>query len=303
MSAGGVWTAGSDSDSAARLNQKTVTIDTSANLSAMSSTYPGQLVFSTDSAGAFTANTMYQRNAANNAWVAMLPMTTHDHSTNLASTGGLFSDILASNTGQLIYLNYISPRVANFFTSIVSSGTITDNISANRWRVNLSTGVTTSAVAQADIGGITVDFGSKIKFQAKVEQQTVTTFLQGRIGINIESAGSAAGITKSLGFEFCDSTGTTYQLVSCDGTTRTVTNTTQPFNGVHGIKFAYTPSTNIIGTVDQTVATTKTTNLPNSGAADADKTMRFGITTTNTTPKNLYIYGAVLVGVDNDVWF
>jgi hypothetical protein len=185
--------------------------------------------------------------------------------------------------------------------TIVTSGTVTDNPGTNQMRVNCNTGTTASAVAQADVGSIKLDFGSKIKFQAKIEQQTVTTGLQARMGVNIESAGlAAAPTTKSLGFEFCDSTGTTYQLESCDGTTRTVTNTGQAFNGVHGIKFQYTPATNIVGQVDATTATTKTTNLPNSGAADSDKSARFGITTTNTTAKNLYVYGFVVVGVDND---
>jgi hypothetical protein len=213
----------------------------------------------------------------------------------------LLSDVQIANTGSVVYLNFQSVKLANFFTTIVTSGTVTDNIAANQWRVNLNTGTTTSAVAQADLGGIKIDFGSKIKFQAKVEQQTVTTGLQARMGTNIESAGSAiSNTTKTLGFEFCDSTGTTYQLESGDGTTRTVTNTTAAFNGVHGIKYLYTPATNIVGQVDAVTATTKTTNLPNSGAADADKSARFGITTTNTTAKNLYVYGFVVVGTDND---
>lgn len=303
MSAGGVWTAGTDSDSAARLNQKTVTIDTGTNLAALATTYAGQLIFSTDTSGGFLANTMYQRNAANNAWTAQLPMTTHDHSTNLAPTGGLLVNILANNTGQVVYNEIFSPKVSYFFTS-TTGGTITDDIAANQWRVKLDTGIVANNFAQADVGGIRTDFGNPIKFQAKVEQETVTTGLQCRIGINNEKSNAVVdATTKSLGFEFCDSTGTTYQLESCDGTTRTVTNTTQPFNAIHSIKFLYTPSTNVVGTVDQTVATTKTTNLPNSGQVQQDRLMRFGIMTTNTTVKDLYIYGAVVVAVPNDTWF
>jgi hypothetical protein len=304
MSAGGVWTAGSDSDSAARLNQKTVTIDTGTNLSALATTYPGQLIYSTDTSGAFTANTMYQRNAANNAWTAQLPMTTHDHSTNLATTGGLLSDILSSNTGQVLYYNFPSPRTANFFTQ-TTGGTITDDISiAGWWRVKLDTAIVASNYAQADIGGIALDFGSKIKFQTKVEVQAAFTSLQCRMGVNVDkSNANASQTTKSLGFEFCDSSGSTYQLASGDGTARTTVNTTQSFAGPHALKFQYTPSTSVVGTVDQTVATTKLSNLPNSGAALPQQGVRFGIMTTNTVSKQLYIYGVIVVGTDNDIWY
>lgn len=306
MSTGGYWTAGSDNNSAARLNQKSVTIDTGTNLAALSTTYPGQLIYATDnSSGSFVQDTLYQRNAANNAWVARVPQTIHDHSAATAATGGLLTNIIADNMGQFLYgTELMSPTAGDFNTANSSGGgSVANNIASNQWRVNIATSTTSNSVGQADYGGIKIDFGNPIKFQCKVEQETATSSLQGRIGTNIEAAGSAAGTTKLLGFEFCDSTGTTYQLVSCDGTTRTVTNTTQPFNTVHGLKYLYTPSTSIVGTVDNTTATTKTSNLPNSGAADQDKLMRFGITTTNTTAKNLYLYGAVIVGVPNDTWY
>jgi hypothetical protein len=310
MSAGGVWVAGTDSDSAARLNQKTVTIDTGTNLAGLAVTYPGMLVFATDnSSGSFISGTMYQRNPSNSGWVQLLPLTTHDHSTNQATTGGLLSDVLAANTGSVVYINLQSPRLANFNTlNCVSSGTVTDNPSAGIWRVKVDSGTTANGVGQADIGGIKVDFGSKIKFQAKIEEwpaPTSPTNVQGRIGINIEAAGTAPAAppnaVKCLGFEFCDSTGANYQLVSSDGT-RTVSSTGQPYNLTHAIKFLYTPASTLVGTVDQTIATTKSSNLPNSGACDSDKLMRFGITTTViTASKQLYVHGAMLVGTDNDV--
>jgi hypothetical protein len=308
MSAGGVWVAGTDSDSAARLNQKTVTIDTGLNLAALPATYPGMLVFATDnSSGSFSSGYMYQRNASNSGWVQMFPMTPHDHSTNQAVTGGLLSDAFIANTGQMVCVNLQSPRVANFnILNCVSSGTVTDNPAANQWRININSGATAAGVGQADVGGIRMDFGNKIKFQAKVDEQPAPTApqnIQGRIGVNIEPAGLAASqTTKMLGFEFCDTSGTPYMLVSGDGVARTALTTGQPYNGLHAIKFLYTPGQNTVGTVDQTVATTKSTNRPDSGACDADKLMRFGITTTViTASKQLYLWGAMLVGTDNDV--
>lgn len=303
MSAGGYYTAGSDTNSAARANQKSVTIDTGTNLAALSPTYANQLIVSTDSTGGFSAGVMYQRNNANTAWVSFVPMAAHDHSASTASAGGTLFNVYADNMGQsILESELISPKATEFFTS-ATGGTITDDIAANQWRVKCDTGVVANNFAQADFGGIRADFGNPIKFQAKVEQQTVTTSLQARIGTNIEKSNAAVDTTtKSIGFEFCDSTGTTYQLESCNATARSVLNTTQAFNGVHSLKLLYTPSVNIVGQVDATTASTKTDNLPNSGPTQADRLLRFGIMTTNTTVKDLYVYGATIAYWPNDNW-
>src|SRR3990167_10590366 len=60
-----------DSYSAARLNQKTVFVGTGTQINALSTTYPGQLSFATSATAGFTADTLYERNAANNAWNAI----------------------------------------------------------------------------------------------------------------------------------------------------------------------------------------------------------------------------------------
>jgi hypothetical protein len=310
-STGGIWNVG-DTISASRLNQKTVTIDSGLNLPP-STTYPGMLICATDTGSAqFTQGIMYQRDPTNTVWVALNPMTTHDHSTSQVKDGGLLSDVAIANTGQLNWITELmSPRLSDFNTTTTSAGSsVGDNIASNQWRVNIQTGTTGTVsvpnFAQADFGGIKLDFGSKMKFQAKVEQQSVTSFLQGRIGVNIESAGAALSqTTKMLGFEFCDSTGTQYQLVAGNGTSRTVVPTATSGNnilGVHSIKFLYTPGVNVIGTIDQTVAVTNT-NVPGTGQVDADKLMRFGIASTNSTAKNLYVHGAVIAGTINDTWF
>ena len=298
------WVAGVTKLSAALLNQKTVTIDVGTNLAALSPTYADQIVISTDTSGGFTQDTIYQRNAANTSWISVLTMQKHLHNADTAAAGGLLSDIYAANMGISLYqTELLSPAAGDFFTTVSGTGAaVTDGRGSGVWRVDINSGTTLNAAAQADLGGLRADFGSKMKFQAKVEQQTATTSLQCRIGVNNELASAAADpTTKSLGFEFCDSTGTTYQLESCDGATRTVTNTTFAFNGVHGIKFAYTPSTNVVGTIDNNTATTKTTNLPNSGQTLPDRLMRFGImSTVAAAAKHLYIYGAALNYIPNE---
>jgi hypothetical protein len=300
-SPGGSWTAAQDSASQGRMNQKTVTIDTGANLALIAPTYKGQLIFSLDSTGGFTTNFLYERDASNTTWLQVSPPTAHYHSSN--TTGGLLSTILSNNQGQFSFNNFTSPTKSQFLQT-VTGATVSDVQGSGSWYVNIATGTVANNLGQIDIGGIALDFGNVIKFGAKVGETGGTTLIQGRIGTNIETVGAAiSNSTKSLGFEFCDSTGTVYQLVSCDGAVRTVTTTNQAFSGNNNVRFYYTPTVSVVGTVNQTVATTKTSNLPNSGACANDRLARFGIQTTNTSGKNLQIYGGQVTGVPNDVFY
>lgn len=299
-----VWVAGVTKLSAALLNQKTITIDTGTNLAALAPTYPDQVVISTDNSSGFIQDTIYQRNAANTSWISVLTMQKHLHNADTAAAGGLLSDIYAANMGISLYqTELLSPAAGDFFQTVSGAGAaVTDGRGSGVWRVDINSGTAVNGAAQADLGGLKADFGSKMKFQAKVEQQTATTSLQCRIGVNIEIAsGSPDPTTKALGFEFCDSTGTVFQVQSCDGATRGVTPTTSAFNGVHGVKFVYTPSTSIVGFIDNVAGVTRTANLPNSGACLPDRLMRFGIMSTLVSAaKHLYVYGAALNYLPNE---
>jgi len=292
------WQPG-DTLSAARGNAKTKYTGTGSQIAALGTTYPGQLASSTDNSGGFTQDLLIMRNTDNNAWISAAGNKKHDHSADTDAAGGLLSDVFINNTEKFLYLNMISP-VSDMFFQSNTGGTITDDASSTNWRVKLDTGSVASNYCQIDKGSVGLSWGSKIKLQVRVEEQTATTGLQSRIGINCERADTNVGTAKLLSFDFCDATGANYYLASSDGTTRTSVSTGQGFHGVHSIKFLYTPSTNVVGTIDNTTAITKTSNLPNSGAADHNKTFRAGIFTTNTTAKQLYIYGAVVVGTIND---
>lgn len=299
--AGGTWSAQQDTASQARMNQKTNTVDTGTNLAAINPTFPGMEVFSLDTSGGFTINNKYVRDSTNSSWLQMLPAGSHDHSSS--STGGLFSTVLTDNVGQFILYNFISPTAAQFLQT-VTGGTITNVQGSGNWYVQLATGTVANNLAQADMGGIAIGFGSPIKYSVKIGETGASTSLQGRMGINIETVGAAvSNTTKSLGFEFCDSTGVNYQAVSCDGGSRTVVTTGQAFAGTNNARFLYTPSVSMIATINQTTATTKTSNLPNSGAAGPDKSARFGIQTTNTVAKTIQIWGGMIAGVPNDTFF
>src|SRR3990167_133266 len=64
-----------DSFSAVRLNQKSTFVGTGAAIAAISTTYAGMLAYCTSTGSGFTIDTLYERNAANDAWAAMSTFT------------------------------------------------------------------------------------------------------------------------------------------------------------------------------------------------------------------------------------
>jgi hypothetical protein len=52
----------------ARMNKKTLFVDTGANISALATTYGGMMAYCTSTGSGFVADQLYQRNAANSAW-------------------------------------------------------------------------------------------------------------------------------------------------------------------------------------------------------------------------------------------
>jgi len=68
MAGGGEALDVGDGSSYTRLNQKLFYINTGTNIAALSPTYPGMRVFSTDTSGGFTVDIAYERDAANAVW-------------------------------------------------------------------------------------------------------------------------------------------------------------------------------------------------------------------------------------------
>ena len=68
MTGGGESLETGDGLSFMRLQQKLFLIDTAANLNALTTTYPGQRIFATSTAAPLSADTAYERDAANTTW-------------------------------------------------------------------------------------------------------------------------------------------------------------------------------------------------------------------------------------------
>lgn len=70
MGSGGTEWEVADVISASRMNQKTLYVGTGTQINALSTTYAGMYAYCTTAGSTFVADTLYQRNAANSAWVA-----------------------------------------------------------------------------------------------------------------------------------------------------------------------------------------------------------------------------------------
>jgi hypothetical protein len=92
-----------DSVTASKIGNKTVLIDTGTNIGG-ATVLAGQLAVSTDTSGGFTQDRLYVRNAANNAWLEVLDLSS-------AQTLGAHSISGSSNT------------ITNLSTAMLSDGT------------------------------------------------------------------------------------------------------------------------------------------------------------------------------------
>jgi len=86
MGSAGLEFDANDSPEKARLNQKTTFVGTGAQISGLSTTYPGQFAFCTSTGSGYTADVLYVRNAANSAWVSQVLTDTISETTETTTT-------------------------------------------------------------------------------------------------------------------------------------------------------------------------------------------------------------------------
>lgn len=88
------WAVNEGPVSSARLNQKTLFVGTGAAIAA-ATTYAGMLAFCTSSGSDFVVNALYQRNAANTAWIVITGMAIARLSSDTTSINGTESSGLS----------------------------------------------------------------------------------------------------------------------------------------------------------------------------------------------------------------
>lgn len=110
---GGGTVAVGDAITAALGNNKMLLIDTGANINA-ATTYPGQVAYCTSSGSGFTADTMYIRNAANNAWNVIIVPSWVGESAEQSSTPITDNEQLATIQGGKFYVFFTIPATYKY---------------------------------------------------------------------------------------------------------------------------------------------------------------------------------------------
>ena len=111
MGSGGTEWDAVDSYSAARLNQKTVFVGTGAQISGLSTTYAGQLAFCTSTGSGFTADVLYERNAANTTWYTITFRETAEANTTPITDNADFT----VTAGSRYYAFFTLPTTEHFY--------------------------------------------------------------------------------------------------------------------------------------------------------------------------------------------
>ena len=94
--------AADETGSAAKFNQKTLLVDTGANIAA-ATTYAGMMAFCTSTGSGFTAGVFYERNVANSAWVAVYFLGGAAPGFVYVDTGANLAALSATFAGMVCY--------------------------------------------------------------------------------------------------------------------------------------------------------------------------------------------------------
>lgn len=291
MSSTGGLISAEDQISKAVYNHKFVLVDTGAAIEGWANPFNGVLAVPTSDGAVLKAYRAYVWDDINNVWLDQANPV-HTHADDL--TGGSYATIRAGAAGTFWGVTEAD------FTITHSNGTPTysspvDGTDAYR---AISTGTTSNNAGNRVIGGLRYDMAFPLYIQFRALMSSITTNYTTRAGFNMEFAHVSSNAAKKLGIEGCDScNGVNVRIVSADGTTRSASNTTDSISATAIYKLRFNPDTpSLTYTKDNGTAVIKTSNMPVTGVPDRSNVLIFGIQTTNTTAKEMRIWGLRAVG-------
>lgn len=286
------------------MNQKTKFVGTGTEIAALTSgqTWPGMSIFCTLTGSGFNENVAYTRNKDNTAFMEDNPI--HRHDTNFPASGGWESDIGFANVQFTVRKLFF--RKSEWYSEVSGAGTVADTFSGNELFVDLDTGTTANGWAQIRNSGIRVNVNRKTHLRATVDISSSSNVI-GRWGVAVEPIADTNTGAKKIGIEFCDSTGSNLQILSADGTTRSVLDSGKATDTIGWQAHALHHDPNV-PTLDFYYSTdakvSKTTNLPITGVIDDfNKFLIFAIKTTSTVTKEMAINAVSFSGhTTYDAW-
>lgn len=237
----------------------------------------------------------------------------HTHSEETDEEGGLFHNILIANPRVVVYGQAPFNNIYDY--NVIKTGTaefeyVQNSIFGRNMRLTSTwdaVGIAGNYV-NAAITGMQIGFSEKILGIVKMFLEYNANQVA-RVGFGMEQANSAIDIQRKIGMEMCGGTGTNWQAVAADGVTRSTSATSMNSAPVdllyRSYRFFFNPL-NVSYTLTNTdgIAKIMTSTIPSGGVVDYGRLFRFGINTTNSTTKNMWVRRLFFVAKNADAsWF
>ena len=281
------------------LNKGFIFEGTGAEIAALGSSTGVQVARCTISGSGFAADEVYFRKV-DGTWLP-LNQIRHTHDQNDDDSGGLFSNILYANTNNVyrqeqwgwfgnVMLNEFTGSGAGIFADITTGST------------KLSTANIATSYVNMKKSGRKHDWASPSRVDYRLRVDSSTQIIT-RAGVCSDSLSGSNTSTAQYGIEFCDSTGINWQICSASGSVRSIMGTTAPgsTSAAQYYRIEHFPGSG--GSIKLTTGMStspfwvKTSDPPPAtGASRGDSnTLSMGVKTSDTTVKNLYVWGFTFV--------
>lgn len=303
MSLGDLWQLEQPSQS--RLNKKTIHPISGANIASVPLTSPATVFLCTATGSGFNVDEMYLTKADGSGRINIRRKHTHNADTD--ETGGSTYDIDVANASSRIAINR-GTRAGDFHVTTegaaITTARLDNTVSSNTLITRLRTATTSNNFTQLFDGGKQLSFSSKNEWHIKMQiSSPVANSILWRAGVNMESVDVASSTTENrYGMEGCDGDGANIQIVCANGgAARSKTNSEiSMITGMRGYAMYYSPGNSIVWKDSTGNIKTLGTNIPSSGTIASDRMLKYGIKTTNTTEKGMFIAADALFGKSGD---
>jgi hypothetical protein len=279
-------------------NSKSWFVGTGSEIAALPFSQQHNFAKCTSSGSGFVQDVCYYRNALQTTWLPF--MRKHSHDADTPEAGGLFYNILINGLKTLYFIDYQNLQ-ASFFTAEGTSGSLwEDKITSSDKYAQASTTTGVDSYSSITAGGLTFSFDAQSSLYWKQATSHNTDILM-RSGLNVNPVNDAPTVRIQYGLELCTGDGTSLQLVTSEGISRTKISTgVVGSSTAKGFAATHTPGTSVFFKASSGETVTKTTNVPSSGLAQPDDVLTFGVRTTNTTLKTLRLWAILFAGKVGD---
>lgn len=256
---------------------------------------PGSVWYNLVNNGAFLKDDIVAWNADEDGYV-YLSMAKHTHDADTNAAGGSLKDVFAKNLTNFLFFNKRIGISINDFMSMGSGGSAGLDHPSGGIKLEATT---TNNYRNLHLMGIPLTFDKYSVAETDMQFTGATTSVFARWGFGMEAMDATNDSDEKYGIESCTATNGNWFIVTADGDSRTQQDSLKPLLG-GGVQQTYRIENTVGVSVDfsyaDNSAVSKTTNLPIANSPPINNIVNYGIKTTNTSAKQLYIWGLAVVG-------